>query len=228
MTIRTPQVAILGLLALITVLATAALTGHMPVSSHGDETGETVRIIARLQADGDIEFGLRTSEGNQLPRLRVLSASINDEDWRRSSIVELSDGTEVRIIARRDGETRVEFGLRIDEPLREFLPPRRFFPRSSRVGVWRSSTPILLPAPEADEQQEEQSEPIAEPESTPTPEEEDTPAPEESDEGSDDGTDEADTAERISGGHRDGLAVIDGVLGDPEAPVLISEYGDPF
>ncbi len=226
--IRTPQVALLGLLALITVLATAALIGQAPASSHGDESGETVRIIARLQADGDIEFGLRTSEGNQLPRQRVFSASISDDNWRRSSIVELSDGTEIRIIARTEGETRVEFGLRIDEPLQEFLPPRRFFPRSATVGRWLQSSQILLPAPEADEQQEERSEPTAEPESTPTPEEEGTPPPEESDEGTDDGSDEADTTERISGGHRDGLAVVDGVLGNPDAPVLISEYGDPF
>ena len=41
-------------------------------------------------------------------------------------------------------------------------------------------------------------------------------------------TPEDESVERISGGHRDGLIVDGGVLGDPDAPVLIVEYGDPF
>ena len=36
------------------------------------------------------------------------------------------------------------------------------------------------------------------------------------------------SAERISGGHRDGLIVEGSIVGDPDAPVLIVEYGDPF
>ena len=220
------RASIAAALVVLTLVASSVLSGTTPISSHGDEGGETVRIIARLQPDGDIEFGLRTSEGNQLPRLRVFSASVADENWKRSSPVELSDGTEVRIIARRDGDTRVEFGLRIDEPRREFLPTRRYFPRSSTVGLWRSSTPILLPAPEAEDEED-----APQPE-TPTPEpDEPAPPPEPEDETDDTGTEETDEAsdvERISGGHRDGLAVVNGVLGDPDAPILISEYGDPF
>ena len=218
------RASIAAALVVLTLVASSVLSGTTPISSHGDEGGETVRIIARLQDDGDIEFGLRTSEGNQLPRLRVFSASITDENWRRSSPIEVPDGTEVRIIARRDGDTRVEFGLRIDEPRREFLPPRRFFPRSSTVGRWRSSTPILLPAPEAEvDQQSSQPE-------TPTdePDEPSTPSEGEGDESETGESTEASDVERISGGHRDGLAVVDGVLGDPDTPILISEYGDPF
>ena len=216
-----------AVLAALTLIAASALVGLTSVSSHGDEGGETVRIIALLQVDGDIEFGLRTSEGDQLPRLRVFSASIRDENWRRSSLVELSDGTEIRIIARRDGDTRVEFGLRIDEPFAEFLPPRRFFPRSTRVGRWLSSTPVLLPAPAVED---DHHGPLPE---TPTdePDEPEEPTPPSEDESDDSGTeptDETSDVETISGGHRDGLIVVDGVLGDPDAPVLISEYGDPF
>ena len=216
MMIRLSLLRTLGLLALIAMSSPAGL---LPAASHANESGETVRIIARLQDDGDIEFGLRTSLGNQLPRQRVFSAAISDEKWRRSSIVELSDGTEVRIIARRDGETQVEFGLRIDEPRREFLPTRRFFPRSATVGSWLQSSQILLSAPDADERHEDQSEP----------EQSGPGQPEDNSDASDsEATDESSSVERISGGHRDGLAVIDGVLGDPNAPVLITEYGDPF
>ena len=120
-----------GLLAMV---ALSLLGGLSLVGAHDSHGGETVRIIARLQANGDIEFGLRTSLGSQLPRQRFFSSAIRDENWRRSSVVELSDGTEVRIIARRDGVARVEFGVRIDEPRREFLPIRRYFPRSASVG----------------------------------------------------------------------------------------------
>ena len=213
--IRASVIRTINLLALIAVSSLASL---IAISGHGSEGGETVRIIARLQADGDIEFGLRTSEGNQLPRLRVFSASISDEGWRQSSAVELSDRTEVRIIARRDGETRVEFGLRVDEPRQEFLPTRRYFPRSSTVGAWRSSTPIRLPAREQDDEHDE-------PES---PAEEAVPESEDTDETSDETTDEASNVERISGGHRDGLIVEGSIVGDPDAPLLIVEYGDPF
>ena len=41
-------------------------------------------------------------------------------------------------------------------------------------------------------------------------------------------SDEGASVERISGGHRDGLIVVNTIIGDPDAPVLISEYGDPF
>ncbi len=212
---RASVIRTINLLALIAVSSLASL---IAISGHGTEGGETVQIIARLQADGDIEFGLRTSEGNQLPRLRVFSAAISDEGWRESSLVELSDGTEVRIIARRDGETRVEFGLRIDEPRQEFLPTRRYFPRASTVGAWRSSTPILLPAREQDDEHDE-------PESLP----ESVPEPDDTDDDTGEGTtDEASDVERISGTHRDGLIVEGSIVGDPDAPVLIVEYGDPF
>jgi len=215
---RTLLVQLLGVATLIMLpsLASIALVGG--------QSGETVRIIARLQTDGDIEFGLRTSEGDQLPPRRIFSASISDNGWKISSLIDVPDGTQVRIIARRSGETRVEFGLRIDEPRQVFLPPRRLFSRSTPVDSWRRSSPIELPPREREETAQPQ-EPAA-----PQPEPEE-PAPPPEDETDDTGTEETDEAsdvERISGGHRDGLAVVDGVLGDPNAPILISEYGDPF
>lgn len=206
-------------LIMVPLLASVALVG-------GQE-GETVRIIARLQADGDIEFGLRTSEGNQLPSRRIFSASISDNGWKVSSLIDVPDGTQVRIIARRSGETRVEFGLRIDEPRQTFLPPRRLFSRSTPVDSWRVSSPIELP-PKAQEEAVQPQEPAApqpepdEPESPPEPPQDET-----DDTGTED-TGEASDVERISGGPRDGLVVEGNIVGDPDAPVLIVEYGDPF
>ena len=93
--IRTTVIKLLGLSALIAL----PLLAHASLVSAQD--GESVRIIARLQADGDIEFGLRTSAGNQLPPRRIFSASIRDNGWKVSSLIEVPDGTQVRIIARR-------------------------------------------------------------------------------------------------------------------------------
>ena len=154
-----------------------------------------------------LSSGLRGADGNQFPRQRFFPVGVSHERWLQSSAISLSDGTAVRIIARRDGIARVEFGLRIDEPLREFLPTRRYFPRSATVGRWLSSSAVQLPAAAA----ESPAEPPA-----PEPEQPEEPAVEEP------------SVERISGGRRDGLIVERGVLGDPEAPALIVEYGDPF
>ena len=210
-------------LALTALLALPLLVGFATLDAHDDDGGETVRVIARLHEGGQIEFGLRTSEGNQFPRLRVFPANVSHGRWLRSSTLELPDGTVVRIIARRSGDTRVEFGIRIDEPLRDFLPTRRFFPRSATVGRWLSSTPVLLPAPETDPDHQD---PVPE---TPAPEpDEPDPPQDDSDDSAADQPDEGSGVERISFGHREGLIVTRNVIGDPNAPVLIAEYGDPY
>lgn len=210
-------------LALTALLALPLLAGVATLDAHGDDGGDTVRVIARLHESGRIEFGLRTSEGNQFPRQRFFPTTVTHESWLRSSTLELADGTVVRIIARRVGDTRVEFGIRIDEPRQDFLPTRRFFPRSATVGRWLSSTPVLLPAPETDADHQD---PVPE---TPTPEPDEPESPQdESEGGATDPTDEASDVERISGGPRDGLIVEGNIIGNPDAPVLVVEYGDPF
>ncbi len=214
---------LVGILGVAALIAASALTGLSAASGHGDGGGETVRVIARLHANGQIEFGLRTSTGNQFPRQRFFPTTVTHENWLRSSTLELADGTVVRIIARRMGETRVEFGVRIDDLRRDFLPTRRFFPRSANVGNWLSSTPVLLPAAEADRTHDEPEPEPPDPETTEPEEPDDT-----DDDTGDETTDEASDVERISGGHRDGLIVEGNIIGDPDAPVLIVEYGDPF
>ena len=211
-------------LSVVTLVAAVALAGLSPVSSHDGDDGETVRIMARLRANDSIEFGLRSSAGRQIPRLRFFSASVNDGAWKRSSPIELPNGTVVKIIVRRAEGERAEFGLRIEDLLQEFLPPQRYFPRNATVDKWLFSTPMQIPAPEHGDEAHEPA-PPPEPETTPTPEEEPS-TPDESD--GEESSDEGASVERISGGHRDGLIVVNTIIGDPDAPVLISEYGDPF
>ena len=207
----------------LALLVAALLGAAAPVNSHDDHGhgGEIVRIIARLQQDGDIEFGLRTADGDQFPRRRIFSSSISDERWKRSTPVALDNGAAVRIIARRAGDARVEFALRTDEPLQEFLPTRRLFSRSTPVGAWRVSSPLLIPAPPDAEADDHTRADAADPQAEP---------PNETDGGSTPGQEpgQDDPRETIVGGHRDGLVVERNVIGDPDAPVLIVEYGDPF
>ena len=218
-------------LTVLTLVAAAALAGLSPVSSHDGDDGETVRIMARLRANDSIEFGLRSSAGQQQPRLRFLSASVNDGRWKGSSPIELPNGTVVKIIVRRSAGERAEFGLRIEDPLQEFLPPQRYFPLNATVDKWLFSTPMLIPAP-AHEDEAHEPAPTPEPGTTPTPEDEPSTPDDSEDDGEDtdseESSDEGANFERISGGHRDGLIVVDTIIGDPDATVLISEYGDPF
>ncbi len=209
-----------GALALLALIIASPLIGAASANDQGDEGGEIVRIIARLQEDGDIEFGLRTPGGDQFPRGRIFSSAVSDERWKRSTPVSLANGATVRIIARRIGDTRVEFALRSGEPLREFLPTRRLFSRSTPVGAWRVSSPLLIPAP-ADVGDDNAS---AEP-TDPDPEQ---PAVPPDERGEDSAPGQSEPQETISGGHRDGLIVDRNIVGNPDAPVLIVEYGDPF
>ena len=61
-------------------------------------------------------------------------------------------GVEVRIVARKAADGRVEFGLRqrlADDSWGEIqLPSRRFFPTNVAVGRWLQSSPLTLSAPQ--------------------------------------------------------------------------------
>ena len=160
------------------------------------EPEQTVYVEARRLRSGNVQFRLQTSSGELTPSRRTFSASVQHSRWLSSSLVELEDGTRVRVIARRSGSALVEFGVRVDRPRQDFYPRARFFARASSVNEWLRSSEVALPASEAV-----------------------TPWPWEV---------VAEPLERIEGGHRDGLIVEGDTLGDPDAPVLIVEYGDPF
>ena len=220
------------LLAIPIVAAILGLCGVLwtvdSVSGHDPNDGQTVRIIASLRASGSVEFGIRTNGEEVYPALRFFPASVRDGQWKRSSVLELDNGTSIRIIARRGETTRLEFGIRIEEPRRQLLPTVNKFPNDAIVGRTYSSSPLLIPAPEHEHEEEAATEPETETEPESTPPAESEPTPETDEPGDSESETDDSSFERIDGGHRDGLIVVDTIIGDPDAAVLISEYGDPF
>ena len=135
------------------LLAPAAVSGQEAVG--GDVE---VLVVARHVADGRVEFGLRQrlsgdSWGEiELPSRRFLRTSYVPRRWEQSSPVALSApqvrGVEVRVVARRVAEGRVEIGLR-QRPVGETwgevgLPSWRFVPTSAPVGRWLRSSPLTI------------------------------------------------------------------------------------
>ena len=122
-----------------------------------------VRLVARLLANGKIEFGLQQVEHDNswsdrlFPRARLFPTGTAVGRWLVSSAITLSvaasddalaDDVDVRIIARRQADGRVEFGLQqsqADDSWGErVLPRRRFFPTSATVDRWLGSSTITL------------------------------------------------------------------------------------
>ena len=140
-------------------VALAVLVGGVFVASpvDGQETDDdhapAVRIAARKLEDGRIEFGLqeRLSEdawsAGLFPTRRFFPTTARVDRWLASSPLELTAG-EVRIVARRLGGGRVEFGVQQRRgdgtwgP--RLLPHLRFVPVTARVDNWLSSSPIAL------------------------------------------------------------------------------------
>ena len=112
-----------------------------------------MRIVARKLESGRIEFGLQqrqtdnTWSDRQLPRVRFFPTTAQVDRWLASSPLELTVG-QVRIVARKIADGRVEFGLQqrqLDNTWVERRLPRvRFFPTSARVTRWLASSPLSL------------------------------------------------------------------------------------
>ena len=99
------------------------------------------RIIARLLADGRIEFGFEPEGGERLlPRSRYFPTSAGGS-WLASSSVELNGEQLGRITARRLADGRVEFGFIAPDGER-ILPSSRYFPASASVDRWLRSSVI--------------------------------------------------------------------------------------
>lgn len=168
---RRPAAALLALTLLL------ALAGGRVAAQEAGEAEETLRlrVIAR-QAENGVEFGLRLSEGDLAPLARF-PEGVEHTRWLRSRAITVAEGVAVRIIARRGGDGRLEFGLRLEGAAEPLLPHARFFPLDVGHGRWLQSSPLSLPVPAASvEAEPESSEP--EPEPTPEPAPEPTPEPE--------------------------------------------------
>ncbi len=124
-----------------------------PVAGQETSGDAEVRIVARKLESGRIEFGLQqrqtdnTWSDRQLPRVRFFPTTAQVDRWLASSPLELTVG-QVRIVARKIADGRVEFGLQqrqLDNTWVERRLPRvRFFPTSARVNRWLASSPLSL------------------------------------------------------------------------------------
>ena len=144
-------------------------TGTSTETSTGDAAGAIdaatadLRIVARKLDSGKIEFGLQqwqhddTWGERRFPRARLFP--VDAEVGRRlvSSPLTVSVGVsadslaedyELRIVARRVSDGRVEFGLETRRDGGSWgdrqVPTRRFFPAGARVDRWLGSSVITL------------------------------------------------------------------------------------
>ena len=117
-----------------------------------------VRIVARKLDSGRVEFGLQQRQSDdtwgdrQFPRVRFFPTTATVDRWLASSTLDLPVG-EVRIVARKLDDGRVEFGLQQRQSDNTWgdrqLPRVRFFPTTATVNRWLASSPFTLTAPQA-------------------------------------------------------------------------------
>ena len=157
--------------AALTVVFTAGATVAISSTASGQQTaaGEgaviELRIVARKLENGRIEFGLQERQSHDswgdrlLPRQRFFPTTAEVGRWLSSSTLtvggadtvgdERGHETDVRIVARRLEDGRIEFGLQErqshDSWGDRLLPRQRFFPTSAEVGRWLSSSVVTVP-----------------------------------------------------------------------------------
>ena len=94
-----------------------------------------LRVIARLGADGRIEFGAELVSGLEiLPDVRYLRADAPAGEWRETSDVLLGDDVLGRVRARRLADGRIEMGFVAAGE--EILPDVRYLPADRPEGIW--------------------------------------------------------------------------------------------
>ena len=152
----------------VCVLLGALGVGAIPSGASGQEVANDaaepssesqIRVVARRIADGRTEFAVQLRRvgaewGERvLPDRRYFPAEAAEDRWLRSSPVSVEEwvGTgagvrEVRVVARRLGDGRTEFGLRFRGEDGVWsgtrLPQRRFFPAEVAVDRWLVSSPL--------------------------------------------------------------------------------------
>ena len=130
---------------LIGLVALVALIGGLFATLAPASAAEfEVQVRARLQADGDIEFGLRADGEHLTPTRRIFPASVTHSRWLVSSVVE-RNGVQLQVIARRQADGDTEFGIRADgvDILRG-----QIFPAGTRANRWLVSRAAAVESPD--------------------------------------------------------------------------------
>lgn len=122
-----------------------------------------VRIVARKLPNGRIEFALQQQREDEswgdplLTRRRYFPTTARVDHWLHSSPLTVSvaesaeyfsEDVQVRIVARKRANGKVEFGLQQQDDDgswgQRILPARRFFPTTAEVDRWLVSTPLTV------------------------------------------------------------------------------------
>ena len=144
-----------AILALLAVLSGAVVSTAVAAQEAVDAGDAEIRIVARKLDTDRIEFGLQQRQADdswgtrQLPRVRFFPPTAGINRWLASSPLDLPAG-EVRIVARKLEDGRVEFGLQQrqgDDSWGDRQFPRlRFFPTTAGTNRWLSSSPLTVSA----------------------------------------------------------------------------------
>ena len=145
--------------ALVAASVVAVLGAAVPSAAVGQEADAVVRVVARRLGDGRVEFGLQQRGSGSdwgerlLPSRRYFPADAAEGRWLSSSALRVSGlpaDAVVRVVARRLGDGRVEFGLQQrgsgSDWGERLLPSRRYFPADAAEGRWLSSSALRLQA----------------------------------------------------------------------------------
>lgn len=112
---------------------------------------KSIRVIARLHPTRELrtlEFNIRVDgvDVDPPPRARFLGPDLANNRWLQSSVIDAGDGFEVRVIACKQDDDDVIFGVRVEGE-------DDIFPRARRLGVsithnrWLQSSVIPIPMP---------------------------------------------------------------------------------
>ena len=130
-------------LALPTVLAAVfcAAVLHGVASAAEPVPTFAVEVRARLLDSGRIEFGVQTAQGATFPTARFFPATIEHGNWIVSSPIDVN-GYETRVIARRLGDGRTGFGLRLEGV--NVMPRRSILPAAANPGSWYRTRAVVV------------------------------------------------------------------------------------
>ncbi len=114
-----------------------------------------IRVIARLHPTREmrtLEFNIRVDgvAVDPPPRARYLGPSLPYNRWLQSSPIDAGDGFTVRVIACKQEDNDVVFGVRV-EGHDDILPRARRLDVSITHNRWLRSSPIEIPIPGSDE-----------------------------------------------------------------------------
>lgn len=112
---------------------------------------KSIRVIARLHPTRELrtlEFNIRVDgvDVDPAPRARFLGPDLAYNRWLQSSVIDAGDGFEVRVIACKQDDDDVIFGVRVEGE-------DDIIPRARRLGVsithnrWLQSSEIPIPMP---------------------------------------------------------------------------------